>query len=153
MSMNERLKLSRNRWILNFGLLLVLVGLIYYGYRNNPAVTLQMCLNAPLRYDQKEIGVGTEAIVVEVLPDGFLLKEMDRTIRVKGNPQNVDQGDFVRMQAIFHKEGYLELKRLHVVKGRRLRIFISILPALLVLFLLFKTYRFDWRQMLFTERT
>lgn len=151
--MNERLKLSRNRLILNFVLLLVLVGLIYYGYRNNPAVTLQMCQNDPLRYDQKEIDVGTEAKVVEVLPDGFLLKEMGRTIRVKGDHQNVSQGDSVRMQAVFHKEGYLELKRLHVAKGRRLKIFISIVPALLVLFFLFRTYRFDWHLMLFIERT
>ncbi len=111
-----------------------------------------MCLRDPLRYDRQEIGVGTEAKVVEIFPGGFMLQEMGRTIRVEGNSLNALPGDFVRLRAVFHKEGYLELKHLYVAKGRRLKIVISILPALLVLFLILKSYKFNWRRMLFTER-
>lgn len=111
-----------------------------------------MCLKDPLRYDGQEIGVGTEATVVEILPDGFLLHEMGQTIRVEGDPQNASQGDFVRMRAVFHKQGYLELKHLYVAKGRRLKILVSIVPALLILFFVLRTYRFDWKQLLFIER-
>ncbi len=111
-----------------------------------------MCLNDPLRYDGKEIGVGTEATVVEILADGFLLRQMGQTIRVEGNSQNASPGDFVRLSAVFHRQGYLELRHLYVAKGRRLKIVLSIIPALLVLFLVLKTYRFDWRRLLFTER-
>lgn len=144
--------MSLKRWILTFGLLFVLGGLLWYGYRNNPSLSLEMCLRDPLRYDREEIGVGTEAKVVEILPDGFLLKEMGRTIRVKGDPQNASPGDFVRLRAVFHRQGYLELKHLYIAKGRRFKIYISIVAALLILFLVLRTYRFDWRRMFFTER-
>jgi len=148
----ERLDSGRTRWILIFELLLSLVVLIWYGYRFNPRVTLQMCLEDPLRYDGMVIGVGAEAKVIQLLPDGFVVKEVGRTLRVKGNPQDASLGDFVRMRAVFHKEGYLELKRLQVAKGKYTKIVVSIAPALLVLFLLFRTYKFDWRWILFREK-
>jgi len=115
-------------------------------------MTLQMCLDDPLKYDGMEIGVGTEAKVIQLLPDGFIVREAGRTFRVKGNPQDASLGDFVRMSAVFHKEGYLELKHLQVAKGRYIKIVVSIAPALLVLFLLFRTYRFDLCRMLFKEK-
>ncbi|UCC40166.1 MAG: hypothetical protein JSV96_01540 [Candidatus Aminicenantes bacterium] len=149
----ERSDSSRGRWVLISGLLLSLVALVLYGYRYNPRVRLQMCLDNPLKYDGTEIGVGAEAKVTRLLPDGFIVKELNRTILVKGNPQNASLGDFVRMRVIFHKEGYLELKRLQVAKRRYTKIVVSIAPALLVLFLLFRTYRFDWRLFLFKEKT
>ena len=148
----ERLDSGRTRSILIFGLLLSLVALVWYGYRFNPKVTLQMCLDDPLKYDGMEIGVGTEAKVTELLPDGFIMKEVGRTFRVKGNPQDASSGDFVRMRVVFHKEGYLELKRLQVAKGRYTKIVVSIVPTLLVLFFLFRTYKFDWRRILFREK-
>jgi hypothetical protein len=111
-----------------------------------------MCLDDPLKYDETKIGVGTGAKVIELFPDGFKVKEVGRTILVKGNPEDASLGDFVRMRAVFHKEGYLELKRLQVAKGKYTKIVVSIAPALLVLFLLFRTYKFDWRRILFRER-
>lgn len=150
--MNKRFPIFRKRWVLISGLVLLLIVLAYYGYRYNPRVNLSMCLNDPLKYDCHEISIETEAKVFERLPDGFILQEMGHTIRVKGDPQNVSPGDYVQLKAIFHKEGYLGLKHLYVAKGRRLKILVSIAPVVLVLFLLFRTYRFDWRQMLFRER-
>lgn len=149
----ERSDSGPNRWILILGLLLSLIALVWYGYRFHPRVTLQMCLDDPLEYDGMEIGVGTEAKVTDLLPDGFIVKEVGSTFPVKGNPQDASLGDFVRMRAVFHKEGYLELKRLQVAKGRYTKIVVSVAPALLVLFLLFRTYKFDWRRILFKEKT
>ena len=148
----ERSDSGRTRWILIFGLLLSLIALVWYGYRFNPRVMLKMCLDDPIKYDGIGIEVGTEAKVTKLLPDGFIVKEAGRTIRVKGNPQNASMGDFVRMRAVFHKEGYLELKRLQVAKGKYIKIVVSIVPALLVLFLLFRTYKFDWHRILFREK-
>lgn len=149
---NGRQNSDKNRWILIFALILILGVLVWYGYRFNPKVTLKMCLDDPIKYDGMEIGVDTEAKVTELLADGFIVKEVGHTIRVKGNPQNASSGNYVRMRAVFHKEGYLELKRLYVAKGRRTKIVVSIAPALLVLFLLFRTYLFDWRRIIFREK-
>ena len=150
--MSEKFPILHNRWIRISGLLLILAGLLYYGHQFNPEINLSMCLKDPTRYDGREIPVGTEAKVIKRLADGFILQEMGHTIRVKGDLQDIAPGEYVRMRAIFHKEGYLELKRIYVAEGRRLKIFLSIVPAVLVLFLLFKIYRFDWRRMLFVER-
>ncbi len=150
---NRRLNSGNSRWVQIFGLLLIVVILVWYGYRFNPTVTLRMCLNNPLKYDGREIAVRTEAKVEKLMPDGFLVMEAGHTIRVKGNPQNASLGDYVRMRAVFHKEGYLELKRFFVAKEKPLKIVVSIFPALLVFFLLLRTYRFDWRRMLFREKT
>ena len=151
--MSEKFSILHNRWVRISGLLLILAGLLYYGHRFNPEIKLSMCLKNPTRYDGREIPVGTEARVIKRLADGFILQEMNHTIHVKGANQEISPGEYVRIRAIFHKEGYLELKRIYVAKGRRLKIFLSIVPAVLVLSLLFKIYRFDWRRMLFTERT
>ncbi|MFB0565714.1 MAG: hypothetical protein ACETWK_08565 [Candidatus Aminicenantaceae bacterium] len=142
----------RNRWINILGLLVVLICLVLYGYLSRDPVTLDKCLNNPIQYDGKDINVSIEATVVKLLSDGFFVRQMGRAIRVVGDPQNASVGDFVVMLAVFHKEGYLELKSLRVAKGRRLKVLISIPPALLVLFLLFWTYRFDLRLLLFKER-
>lgn len=151
--MRKKINPSRARWILISGFLIVLVGLVWYGYEYNPTVSLQMCLNDPLLYDGREIDAGMETKVVEIIPDGFILQQGGRTIRVMGDRQNASPGDYVGLQAVFHKEGYLELKSLYVAKGRRLKIVLSALPVLLVLFLLFKNFRFDWRRLLFIERS
>jgi len=145
--------LSHKRRLSISALFLVLFCLVLYGYRSKDPVDLRACLDDPLKYDGRIIGVGAEATMFKLLPDGFLIREMGRTFRVVGDPQDASVGDFVVMRAIFHKEGYLELVKLRVAKKRRLKILVSIPPALLVLFLLFWNYRFDWRRMLFKERT
>ncbi len=150
--MNDRLDVFRHRWLKTAGLLAVLAGFTVYGYLYNPGGKLGKCLANPERYDGRIIGVGTEARVVELLPEGFVIQELGKKIRVIGDLPKASPGDYIRIRAVFHKEGYLELEQLYVAKGRQTKIFISIVPALLVIFLLFRTYRFDWRQLLFRER-
>lgn len=150
--MNDRFNAFHHRWYKIIALLAVLVGLAAYGYLLNPVGKLSKCLANPDLYDGQLIGVGTEAKVVELLPEGFIIQELGQRIRVVGDPPDASPGDYIRIRAVFHKEGYLELERSYVAKGRRAKIFVSIVPALLVIFLLFRTYRIDWRHLLFRER-
>lgn len=150
--MNKGRSFPFNRWGINLALILALAGLVFYGYQKNPAITLQMCLSNPLKYDGQEISVAQEARVVHILSDGFLVKQMGRTIRVKGNPQNASPGDFVRIKAVFHKENFLVIERLYVAKGRQFKIIVSVLPALFVFYLFLRAYQFDGRSMLFKRR-
>lgn len=150
--MKVKKSFSSSRWIQICGLLILLALLVLYGYRENPFVTLRMCLGDPHQYDGQEINIAQEATVAQLLTNGFLLRQMDQIIRVQGDSQNASPGDYVRMKAIFHKENYLELKRLYVAKGRRLKMIVSVVPVMYILFLFFKTYRFDCFDMLFKER-
>ncbi len=150
--MNQRLKFLNNRWLITVGLFALLTGLITYGYLHNPAGKLRKYLADPLRYDGQQIDVDIEAKVVKLLPDGFIIQELGQMIRVNGNPQTASPGDFIRLRAIFHKEGYLELKQLHVGKRRRSKIFVSIVPVFLVFLLLLRTYRIDWHHLLLEKK-
>ncbi len=132
-------------------LLLALTALVYYGYLHYPGITLRMCVEDPLRYDGRAIGVGTETTVAALFADGFLIHHMGDTFRVLGDPGDAEPGDFIQMRAVFHCEGYLELQRLHVAKYRRLKIIVSIAPVVLVAFLFLKHYRFNWGRCLFYE--
>ncbi|MGQ9560087.1 MAG: hypothetical protein ACUVWA_06210 [Candidatus Oleimicrobiaceae bacterium] len=131
---------------------MLLVALTYYGYRAFPEIRLADCLHDPARYDGALITVGTEATVERVLPDGFLVRQMGRVVRVIGDAGNARPGDFVRFRARFHREGHLTLEQLYVAKRRRAKVAVSILPALLVVALVIKTYRFDPHRLCFVER-
>ena len=150
--MNRLVQVLVKRWIVIPALLFILICLIWFGFQNAPSITLQMCLDNPTYYDGYEIGVGNEATIAQLLPEGFLVRQMSNTIRVSGGPQNASVGDFVQLRAIFHKEGYLELVKMHVAKQRRAKIFISVVPTLLILFIFFRRFKFNWRQMFFHER-
>jgi hypothetical protein len=135
------------------GLLSVLLGgLTYYGYRAYPEITLADCLKDAERHDGAMITVGTEATVAQLLPDGFVVRQMGRLLRVVGNPAAARVGDFVRLRAQFHKEGYLTLERLYVAKKRRVKVAISLLPAILIVAMVAHTYRFDRRRLCFVEK-
>jgi hypothetical protein len=70
---------------------------------------------------------------------------------VNGTIQELNKNDHIDIVAIFHKEGYLELKEFHVRKFRRSKIFLSILPILFVTWLFFRRYRFDKAKGIFVE--
>ncbi len=129
-----------------------LVALTLYGYRAYPELRLSACLQDPLRYDGAQLIVGNEATVQSLLPDGFVIHQMGRSLRVLGNPGEAQVGDFVRMQVTFHKEGHLTLHRLYVAKKRRAKVAVSLLPALLVAGLCIRAYRFDRSRACLVER-
>ncbi|MDZ7337946.1 MAG: hypothetical protein ONB30_05350 [candidate division KSB1 bacterium] len=132
--------------------LLVLGTLTYYGYRAYPELRLSTCLQDPLRYDGAHLVVGTEATVEALVPNGFVIRQLGRSVCVVGDPGDARVGDFVRMEVIFHKEGYLTLKRLYVAKKRRAKIAVSVLPVLVVGVWFCRAYRFDRRCGYLVER-
>ncbi len=144
--------LGTRRAVLPGLLLALLLALVYYGYRAYPEIRLADCLKDPARYDGTLITVGTEATVEQLLPDGFLVRQMGRVVRVIGDAGDAKPGDFVRFRARFHREGYLTLQHLYVAKARRAKVAVSILPVLLVAVLVVKTYRFDRHRLCFVER-
>jgi len=132
--------------------LIVMIGLIFYGKVFNPAITLEMCLNEPEKYDGKTISIGTEITINKILPDGFTIKQFGQIVKVKGKAENIVPGDYITLIVIFHKDRWLELIDYHVAKKRRFKIFVSIFPALLIIYIFFKTFYFDFKRFEFVER-
>lgn len=131
--------------------LIVLVCLYGWHSRSKCETWFQDGLAEPERFDGKEIVVWSKKVkfLTEV---GFQLKDGKDEIPVRGQIPGLKEGDDVSLIAIFHREGYLELKRFYIHHGRQLKHVVSLPPFLLILILFFKQYRFDWKQKVFMQR-
>ncbi|MDI6793510.1 MAG: hypothetical protein QME81_11705 [bacterium] len=130
----------------------ILLGCLY-GWHSRPECEtwFQDGLADPEQFDGKEI-VAFYKEVKFLTEDGFQLKDGKDEIPVTGQIPGVKEGDFISLTAIFHREGYLELKRFHIHYGRQLKQVVSLVPFLLILIFFFKQYRFDWKRKVFTQR-
>ena len=131
---------------------IVLAALICYGYRYHPGVTLSDCLTSPENYDGELIEVGNEAKIEDVYQGGFIIRQLGKSIPVVGTSPDVKAGEYVLLLARFHKPSSLEAVKIRIAKNRRLKIWLSAIPALLVLFYFLRRYRFDVRSLYFDER-
>jgi len=130
----------------------ILTALIVYGFLYHPGVTLSDCLASPNQYDGAIIEVGNEAKVEKVFHDGFIIRQLGRSVRVAGTTSDVKPGEFVLLLARFHKPSSLEAIRIRIAKNRRMKIWLSVIPALLAAGYFFRRYRFDFRTLYFLER-
>jgi len=133
-------------------LALVLLALSLYGKFFDPTITLQMCLQNPQKYDGALIEIGTETTVKEILADGFTIEQMGKVVKVAGKTENISPNKFVSLQVVFHKGPWLELKKSHIAKYRRLKIAVSVIPALFIFFLFLREYTFRFKRFEFIER-
>ena len=141
----------KNRFFRLFIYSVLLLGLILYGRFFHPFVTLKMCLNEPEKYDGSTIIVGNEAVIKKIFKDGFSIVQMGVEIRVFG-PTDVEPGEFVVLQAVFHKPDRLESIKIRIAKKRRSKIWLSVFPAILVVFYFLRQYRFNFSSLYFEER-
>ena len=89
-----------------------------------------------------ELRLPSDVRVVQVHPREFLVQQHGAQITVLV-PESIDQewgvwkkqlqvGDYVRLKAMLHPEGYLLLHDMHLHKGRRLKIWVSVLAIFLL---------------------
>jgi hypothetical protein len=148
--MNNSIKPDRRIFI--FFYFCVLVALVWYGKVFNPAVTLQMCLNNPEKYDGTLIEVGDEARIVDISDAWFTIEQMGKIVRVVGSHKELRPHEYISLQGIFHREGWIGLTKVYVAVMRRYKILISIVPVIIILILFIRSFRFDGRRCHFTER-
>ena len=130
-----------------------LTGLILYGNSHFPAITLQMCLENPARYDGTSITVGNEATVHKVTNDGFIIKQQGQLIPVKSaRIKGLRPGVFINFSAVFHKPGWLQAGEVYVMKQRRIKIWVSVIPVIMIVILFFRHFRFDFKNRQFERQ-
>ncbi len=125
------------------GLPVVLLALGWYSYQCHPYRNLQDALRQPAAFEGKVVSAGAEVTIVSVGDSVFVVRQLGREFRVRGRLSGAKPGEYVALEAIFHGTGELELVRGRVLKGRRAKIWISVLPLLIVVALFFADYRFD----------
>lgn len=130
----------------------IIISLCLWSQRNAPLPTLADCLATPSAYDGKLLSTNAGGKVESVEEWGFWLRNRERRIRVLGDVPDLRVGDTVFLEAVFHKEGYLELQRVYVSRYRYLRIWVSLQAMAWVIWIFLRRYRFDWVRRVFFQR-
>ncbi len=127
-------------------LLLGLFSLSYFSVHDHPWISVADCLGNPEKYDGTVITSYYEPKIGEIYTDGFeLLQKHYPSIRVYADTTGLIQGEYVGLKAIFYEEGYLKAVDLIIAKKRREKIWISVLPTILIGILLLKYFRLNWK--------
>jgi hypothetical protein len=124
----------------------------FYSWVEYHELTLKECLSNPEPCHGATLRVGNESKARHVQNDRFELVKGTERITVYGAVNGLLEDDHVELNGIFHKEGYLELRKIYVRKLRQWKIVLSVLPIFLVAWMLSRKYRFDTKKRLFVER-
>jgi hypothetical protein len=125
-------------------LFILLVCLSLYGKYHHPWINLQMCQKNPKIYDGHTVTSFSEPRIGQIYSDGFQLIQKDSPpIRVLADTAGLETGEFVGLKAVFHDEGYLTAVSIHVAHYRRSKIWISVIPAVIVLFFMIRYFRLN----------
>ena len=143
---------SRYRWAKIAALAVALAALCWHSYAHNPEFTFWECQAAPDRCDGQEIEVINNPVAGSLTGDGFILLQLDHRIPVVGAVAGLREGEDVSLRAVYHRQGYLELREARVSKLRTVRKLVSLSPLLIVAWLIGRRYRFDFRRGLLVER-
>jgi len=135
-------------------ILAAMVGLSLYGRYHNPWLSLEECLKDPERFDGCIVNEFHEPRIQTVHSDGFTLMQKDGpSIRVVGPMTGLKIGEYVGLEAVFHKEGYLEAVKFRTARNRRAKMAFSLIPTVLVLFWLARDFRLRRHPLAIERRT
>ena len=115
-------------------------------------MTLAECLANPDRFDNVPLSIGGGAKIGIVHKDRFQVATGENRIWVKGTAEGLVVNEYINLKAVFHKEGYLELEQAHVLRLRRLKIVLSVIPLLVITGLFLRIYRVRLQWPFFIER-
>ncbi len=132
--------------------LIILCFLVFYGKYNNPTITLTMCDSDPEKFDNSFLEIGNEITVKTIYQDSFFVHQNGNFYKVVGQSENLIPNQFISLKAIYHQDGWLELVDYHVSEKRRVKIWVSVFPVLIVLVLFFKRYTFSFKNFYFASK-
>lgn len=125
-------------------LFISMVCLSFYGKYHHPWLNLQTCLNNPQEYDGHLVTSYSEPQIGQIYDNGFQLNQKHLpSIRVLADTSGLIEGKYVGLTAIFHEGGYLTAVSVHVAHKRRYKIWFSIIPVLLVGWVLIRNFRLN----------
>lgn len=130
----------------------LVVFLCTYGGLRGPWTTLDECLADPAGCDGAEVYSPHESIIGRVTGEGFTLRWNGREFPVRGSARHMKPGTYVGVRGIFHHEGYIEARAIHVGRFRWLKMAVSVVGVAVVFALLRRGLRWDRARRGFAER-
>jgi hypothetical protein len=114
---------------------------------------LEECLSTPTACHGKLWTANAGGIITAIEPERFWLDNEGTYIQVNGRIPDLRVGDTVFMEATFHQEGYWTLQRAYISRYRHVRIWASLMAMAGVLWVFFRSYRFDLSRWAFIHRS
>jgi len=111
-----------------------------------PYPDLAEILANPEKFAGQRVAAFIEARVIEETKDGFIIAQRGNRLRVHTEVKEAPLNEFVAVAGIFQPPDQLHADSIHLAHGRRWKIAVSVIPVLLLVFLLPMALRFD-RQM------
>ena len=132
--------------------LLSIVPLIIYGQiqipQNYPGY--KEAKAEPDKFDGKEIYFGGKILDVE---DGhFLVENEQYKVLVEGKIDKSVIGGNISGKAVFRRNKTLTMQDYHISNLRKYKVIVSLFPFIFVLFLFWKQYSFDFKEVMFKKR-
>jgi hypothetical protein len=134
-------------------LVLIIALLCVYSGLYHPGVTIDACLADPARHDGAIVYSPHESTAGAVSNGGFIMRWDHREISVRGTIPDLSPGEYVGVKGIFRKEGYIEALSVHSGRYRRAKMLVSIFGPVIVVYLLWKKFRWDSAKRGFEERS
>lgn len=127
---------------INLGLVL-LVSLCAWAHLSCPYPDLEEIFAHPQTYAGKRVAVFIEARVVELTAYGFVLNQRGSRLHVHTSEKNAPLNGFAAVAGIFQPPHHLQADTVHLAAGRRWKMAVSVIPVLLLVFLLPRALRYD----------
>jgi hypothetical protein len=132
--------------------LIVLLSLCAWAQYSCPYPELAEILAYPEKFAGRRVAVFIEAKVAEHTIDGFILNQRGHRLRVHANIQDAPIDEFVAVAGVFQPPSDLQADAVHLARGRRWKMAVSVIPVLLLAFLVPRALRFDRRTRTFALR-
>lgn len=111
--------------------------------QTRPYPNLAEVINNAEKFNGRQIAIIVECRIGEVTPDGFVLKQMNVEVLARTDEKKFRIGDDVVIEGIFQSPATLEVTRMHIASKRRMKMAISVIPAIVVVLLVFKNVGYD----------
>ncbi|MDQ7052093.1 MAG: hypothetical protein Q9P14_04035 [candidate division KSB1 bacterium] len=118
-----------------------LLGLCVYAYWTPPIPKLADLLNRPEPYINQPIELYVETTVERIQPEGFWLRQRGARMFVRGDAGEATPGDFVTVTGVLLPDTTVAMQAMYIGKGRRLKMAVSAVGALLALVVMVRSMR------------
>jgi len=112
-------------------------------------------MSDPEMHDGTQLELGPDTVIIGLTEDGLTVYYRGYRLPVIYKEGGIGEdavGVYVSILGIFHRDGYIEAKKLHVHRKRKLKMAVSVITVLGLTVMFGLCYRFDFRKLVFEEK-
>lgn len=122
----------------------------WWSWYSDPDPSLPEVIASAADFEGRQVKISDEPVVESVATDSFIVRSRGFRLRVSGRVSTDDVGRFVYVRGIFRRpaasaewDGIINPAEHHVARGRRAKIWLSVIPVVWITVLLLRHFRID----------